>query len=37
LQVAGDKPAQVLLQLAAAVRADGSLVLFPGIYLAGGA
>ena len=33
LQIGGDKPAQLLLQLAAAVRADGSLVLFPGIYL----
>jgi hypothetical protein len=37
LQLDGDKSAQILLQLAAAVRADGSLVLFPGIYLAGGA
>jgi hypothetical protein len=34
LQVGADKPAQQLLSLAAAVRADGSLVLFPGIYLA---
>ncbi|HUS29251.1 MAG TPA: hypothetical protein VMZ53_12105 [Kofleriaceae bacterium] len=37
LQLDGDKPAQLLLQLAAAVRADGSLVLFPGIYLSAGA
>jgi biopolymer transport protein ExbD len=36
LQLDGDMTAQDLLQLAAAVRADGSLMLFPGIYLAGG-
>jgi hypothetical protein len=32
----GNQPAQVVLQLLAAVRADGSLELFPNIFLAGG-
>ncbi|HEY5947087.1 MAG TPA: hypothetical protein VIV40_16400 [Kofleriaceae bacterium] len=32
----GNQPAEVLLQLLAAVRADGSLELFPNIFLAGG-
>jgi hypothetical protein len=35
LQVDGDRSAQDLLQLAAAVRTDGAQVLFPGIFLAG--
>jgi hypothetical protein len=34
LQLEGATPSQTLLQLAAAVRTDGSLTLFPGIYLA---
>ncbi|HTL36386.1 MAG TPA: hypothetical protein VL326_24805 [Kofleriaceae bacterium] len=36
LEIEGTKPAQVLLQVAAAVRTDGSLELFPGIYLSAG-
>lgn len=36
VQLDGDQPAQVLLQLLAAVRADGSRELFPNIFLAGG-
>lgn len=36
LQLDSDKTVQVMLQLAAAVRSDGSRELFPGIYLAGG-
>lgn len=36
IQPDGNQPAQVLLQLLAAVRADGSLELFPNIFLAGG-
>ncbi|HSD86325.1 MAG TPA: hypothetical protein VLB44_02385 [Kofleriaceae bacterium] len=35
LQLDGRTPTQTVLQLAAAVRADGSLVLFPGIFFAG--
>jgi hypothetical protein len=33
----GNQPAQVLLELLAAVRSDGSTELFPNIFLAGGA
>jgi biopolymer transport protein ExbD len=36
IQVDGNLPAQTLLQLLAAVRTDGSLELFPNIFLAGG-
>jgi biopolymer transport protein ExbD len=36
IQPDGNQPAQVLLQLLAAVRADGSLELFPNIFLTGG-
>jgi hypothetical protein len=36
IQAGGNEPAQVVLQLLAAVRADGSLELFPNIFLAGG-
>jgi biopolymer transport protein ExbD len=35
LQIDGRTPTQTVLQLAAAVRADGSLMLFPGIFFAG--
>ncbi len=36
IQLDGDQPARVLLELLAAVRADGSRELFPNIFLAGG-
>ena len=36
VQLDGNQPAQRLIQLLAAVRADGSLELFPNIFLAGG-
>jgi len=36
IQLAGSVPAETMLQLLSAVRADGSLVLFPNIFLAGG-
>ncbi len=36
IQPDGNQPAQVLLQLLAAVRADGATELFPDIFLAGG-
>lgn len=36
LQLQGSATTQTLLEVAAAVRADGSLTLFPAIYLAGG-
>ncbi|HEY5926134.1 MAG TPA: hypothetical protein VIV11_30825 [Kofleriaceae bacterium] len=36
IQAEGSQPAQKLMQLLAAVRADGGLELFPNIFLAGG-
>jgi len=36
IQADGSQPAEVLLQLLAAVRADGSVELFPNIFLTGG-
>ena len=36
IQADGNQPAQVVLKVLAAVRVDGSLELFPNIFLAGG-